>query len=218
MRVEDGYYHYTANITGLSQNTRYYYKIPNFMDAQTSFKTAPNSSSASFKFLLYGDSREDTKLLGNQHYALVNQIRTQIDINEITFAINTGDLAREHDRVPLWNLHFDAIREVAKSVPYLVSSGNHEWNDDDSWNFDDQPALDIQEFPIGDNPSANIYSLDEVSYSFGFANSFFIFIGLPHAGSNNTEYMNWLEQQLTIGNNSYDFTFVTLHRPPFDDR
>jgi len=218
MRTEDNYYHYIVNITGLSANTKYYYKIPNFAENAIPFRTAPSSPSANFKFLLYGDSREDNNLFDNQHGALIDQVRNQIDVSELAFAINTGDLAREHDRPDLWNFHFNDIKELAKSVPYMVASGNHEWNDDDKWNLEDQPALEIQDFPIGDNPGANVYSLDEVSFSFGYANAFFIFLGYPHIGSNNTEYMNWLEQQLAIGNNSFDFTFVSLHRPPFDDR
>jgi hypothetical protein len=218
IRTEDGYYHYIANITGLSPNTKYYYNIPDFVGGSIPFKTAPNSPTASYKFLPYGDSREANRLFDNQHGALITQLREQIDITELAFAINTGDTAREHDRPGLWNIHFDNVRELAKSVPYFVASGNHEWNNDDNWNFGAQPALDIQDFPIGDNPSANLYTLDEISYSFGYANAFFIFIGYPHGGSNNTEYMNWLEQQLAIGNSSFDFTFVSLHRPPFDDR
>jgi len=218
VRAEDGYYHYTANITGLTPNTKYYYNIPSFYDSASAFKTAPNSQTANFKFLLYGDSREDNKLFDNQHYAIINQIRNQMDITELAFAINTGDTAREHDIPKLWNYHFDAIRDFAKSVPYFVASGNHEWNSGDGLNVDAQPAIDIQDFPIGDNPTADVYSLNEISFSFAYANSFFIFLGYPHAGSNNTAYMTWLEQQLAIGNSSYDFTFVSLHKPPFDDR
>lgn len=218
MRTEDGYYHYTANITGLTANTKYYYNIPNLYEPVSAFKTAPNIKTTSFKFLLYGDSREDNKILDNQHYALLDQLENQMDITELAFAINTGDTAREHNNPKLWNYHFDAIRDIAKSVPYFVASGNHEWNDGDSWNLDNQPALDIQDFPIGNNPAVDVYSLNEISFSFAYANSFFIFLGYPHAGSNNTAYMTWLEQQLAIGNSSYDFTFVSLHKPPFDDR
>ncbi|MFO8017994.1 MAG: metallophosphoesterase family protein [Promethearchaeia archaeon] len=217
-RDYDGYYHYTITLTNLDPDTRYYYQIPKFIDKLSDFKTAPNSTTSSYKFILYGDSRESNRIVGNQHYSLIDQMETELDFNEFSFIINTGDTAREHDEINLWNIHFDAIRDIARNLPYFVASGNHEWNNDDSWNLKDQPALDIQDFPEEDNPSSNIYSLNEVSYSFGFSNSFFIFIGYPHAGSKNTEYINWLEQQLDIGNSSYDFTFVSLHRPPFDDR
>ncbi len=218
IRAHDGYYHYTANITGLSPDTRYYYNIPGFKEAPIPFRTAPDTQASEYKFLLYGDTREDNKLFDNQHIALIEQLKEQIDVSELAFAINTGDTARTHGNVNLWNLHFHAIKDLAKSVPYFVASGNHEWNGGDSWNLNAQPALDIQDFPIGDDPKANVYSLDEVSYTFGYGNAFFIFLGYPHVGSNNSRYLNWLNTQLEIGNNTYDFTFVSLHRPPFDDR
>ena len=43
-------------------------------------------------------------------------------------------------------------------------------------------------------------------------------IGYPHTGRNESVYLNWLNNQLSIGNSSYDFTFVSFHRPPFDNR
>lgn len=218
LRVEDGYYHYSVELSGLTPDTKYFYQIPGFADNPIPFKTAPAGKSAKYKFMLYGDSREDNKIIDNQHIPLTNQLINQMDITELSFAINTGDLARIHDGVNLWNLHFTAIKDFAKTVPYFVASGNHEWNDNDNWNFNDQPALDIQDFPSSNKPSINMYSLDEVSFSFAVGDVFFIFIGYPHAGSGNAEYLAWLEQQLAIGENAYEFTFVSLHRPPFDDR
>lgn len=216
-RPEDGYYHYIVNLTRLSPDSRYYYKIPGFMDSPAAFKTAP-ATQAKFKFLLYGDSREDNRVIDNQHYPLIEQLVNQMDVSELSFAINTGDTARVHDNPKPWNFHFDAIKELSKSVPYFVASGNHEWNTRDNWDFTQQPALDIQDYPIGDDPTSDVYTLDEVSFSFGYGNAFFIFIGYPHAGSDNEEYETWLENQLAIGKTSYEFTFVSLHRPPFDDR
>lgn len=217
-RAYDGYYHYTASITGLSPGTKYYYKIPGFSDLPISFKTAPNNQTAKFKFLLYGDSRVDNILFGNAHTPLINQLLASAHGSDLAFAINTGDTAREHHDANLWNIHFTAIRNLAKSIPYFVASGNHEWNENEPNNLAAQPALDIQDFPMVNDVGANVYSLDEVSFSFAFANSFFIFLGYPHAGHESAEYSSWLDQQLAIGKSNYDFTFVSLHRPPFDDR
>ena len=221
MRQEDGYYHYSVELKGLKPDKRYYYRIPEFMETVGNFKTAPNSTTADFKFLLYGDSREMNGIIANQHLSLVSQMLDSHDLLDFSFVINTGDLAGEHNDVKQWNLHFQAIKDLAKNVPYFVASGNHEWNDGDNWNYEAQPALEIQDFPEKNIVDANIYSLDEISYSFGFSNSFFIFLGYPHVGyefDGEEKYLDWLEDQLAIGNESYDFTFVSLHRPPFDDR
>jgi len=218
LRSYDDHYHYTVTVTGLKPDTRYYYGIPDLAKGPIPFNTAPNKQSASYKFLLYGDSKEYNRIYNNQHIPLINQIKRKIDFTELAFVVHTGDTADDHDKSKLWNFHFYAIKELAQSVPYFVASGNHEWNDKDPQNLDDQPALDIQEFPTEDIPAANIYSLNEASYSFGYANAFFVFLGYGHVGFNDAEYLNWLEQQLAIGNSSYDFTFVAFHRSPFDDR
>ncbi|MHA1453911.1 MAG: purple acid phosphatase family protein [Promethearchaeota archaeon] len=218
IRAEDGYFHYTTTITNLEANTTYYYGIPGFSPEITGFRTAPDSTLGRYKFILYGDSREPDMMFGNQHIPLVNQILNEHDPIDISFVLNTGDTAGSHDDIEQWNLHFHAIHDVAKSVPYFVASGNHEWNGGEPWySTENQPAIDIQEFPTVDIPNT-MYSLNETSYAFGYANAYFIMIGEPHAGKNNSVYLNWLNNQLAVGNSTYDFTFVSLHRPPFDNR
>lgn len=215
---EDGYYHYTTTITNLLPDSIYYYRIPGFSSSVNPFKTAPISNSSSYKFILYGDSREENMLIGNQHIPLVDQMLQNHDPLDISFVINTGDTSQSHDNINQWNLHFYAIHDLAKSVPYFVASGNHEWNTDELWNStENQPALDIQEFPSTEIPNVTS-SLNESSYAFGYSNAYFIMIGYPHAGRNESMYLNWLNSQLAVGNSSYDFTFVSLHRPPFDNR
>ncbi len=60
--------------------------------------------------------------------------------------------------------------------------------------------------------------MNETSFAFGYGAAYFIFLGYPHAGSNDTAVISWLENQIAIGNSSYRFTFVSFHRPPFDRR
>ncbi|MHA1731969.1 MAG: purple acid phosphatase family protein [Promethearchaeota archaeon] len=218
-RDDDGYYHYIATITGLSPGRRYYYRVPGVMDAQAAFKTAPDSATGNFTFILYGDSRETQKIGDNQHIALVEQILKRVDVSTISFVVNTGDTAYAHDHVRSWNLHFLAIRGLATRAPYFVASGNHEWNTGNPQDQVGQPANLIQEFPAEDRPSEDIGGLNETSFAFGYGCAYFIFIGYPHEGHLGYDAVNqWLNQQLAIGNSSYKFTFVSFHRPPFDRR
>ncbi|MHA1819242.1 MAG: fibronectin type III domain-containing protein [Promethearchaeota archaeon] len=221
MRSYDNYYHYVVYIKNLNPGTRYYYTIPGLQDNAVSFRTAPAKSlntTAKYKFILYGDSRE-TSRLNNQHYQIIKQISRKFNISDIAFVINTGDLALRHDDIAGWNFHFDAIRNLANQVPYFVASGNHEWDTSQPW-YDTahQPAIDIEEYPFKNDSANDVYTLNETSYAFGYGDAYFIFIGYPHLGSNESIYRNWLNEQLKIGNSSYEFTFVSFHRPPFDNR
>ncbi|MHA1339444.1 MAG: purple acid phosphatase family protein [Promethearchaeota archaeon] len=222
-RDYDGFYHYIVNLTGLEPNTRYNYRIGGVTSEVLDFRTAPLEKNASFKFILYGDSREYSKTIDNQHIPLVQQILSEQNLEDILFIANTGDTASSHDDIDSWNLHFYAIKDLASHVPYFVASGNHEWDTSQPW-YDTlhQPAIDIQDFPIGNDVAHDVYSLNETSYAFGLGSTYFIFLGYPHAGSNKTEYLNWVEQQLKIANGTigsgYNFTFIFNHRPPFDRR
>jgi len=222
-REYDGYYHYSVNLTELDANCVYLYRISGFTKDTYSFRTAPEYKDITFKFILYGDTREYSKVFDNQHIQLVQQMIKEQNLTQISFVINTGDLATSYDDIKSWNLHFYAIRDLASKIPYFVASGNHEWNSEVPWyDTSHQPAIDIQDFPSSDDSSHNVYSLNETSYAFGYGNAYFIFLGYPHAGCNKTEYLNWLEYQLKIANGTigdgYNFIFIINHRPPFDRR
>ncbi|GAB4322171.1 MAG: hypothetical protein Kow0069_26750 [Promethearchaeota archaeon] len=217
-RAEDGYYHYSVTLRGLSPGTKYYYRVPGLQTRPASFSTAPSGASAKFKFVLYGDSREYDRVIENEHVELVRTILSTVPADELAFVINTGDLSRTHDFVHGWNLHFLAIRDLASRVPYLVASGNHEWNTASSFDQVDQPANAIQEFPSNDFPAEDVGGLNETSFAFGYGAAYFIFLGYPHAGSDDSAVLQWFEQQLAHANATHEFTFVSLHRPPFDRR
>ena len=140
---------------------------------------------------------------------------------DYAFGINVGDISQDHDDVNSWNLHFLAIKDVANRMPYLVSSGNHEWNGGEPW-WGYQPALDIQDFPISDDPANDVYSRNETSFSYGYGDLFMIFLGAGDVGSRDPDYLDWLETQLKIGNGTigsgYKFIFIIDHYPPYDRR
>lgn len=217
-REDDGYYHYTATLSSLSPGTRYYYRIPGFFNGPASFQTAPSHRTGNFTFLLYGDSRETERVLGNEHIPLIKQAEQNVNVTDLAFTINTGDLSGTHDSVIGWNLHFLAIKPLATHAPYMVASGNHEWNGDSPYDQVDQPANWIQEFPMQDHPAGEIGGLNETSFAFGYGCAYFIFLGEPHTGSAEPAVLDWLEAQLAYGNASYKFTFLSFHRPPFDRR
>ena len=116
-------------------------------------------------------------IFGNQHIPLVNQMLQNHDPLDISFVINTGDTSRTHDNVNQWNLHFYAIHDLVSQSLILWHQGTMNGILRSLWNStENQPALDIQEFPSTEIPNV-ISSLNETSYAFGYANAYFIMIG-----------------------------------------
>ncbi len=219
LREFDLYYHYTVTLTGLEPDTKYYYEIDNFRDPAW-FKTAPDSIYADFSFIAYGDSREPSKNFNNQHIPLVQRMLEMVDLEEVGFVISTGDTTRTHDYIRGWNLHFLAIQDLASRVPYMVAGGNHEWDrsDEISRDWSQQPARLIQEFPHTDTLSGAVASFNNLSYAFGYAGVYMIQIEYPDQWYYEADYLDWLNEQLEIGNSTYQFTIVSFHNPPFDHR
>ncbi len=215
---DDRYFHYSVTLEGLSPGTRYYYRIPDVQEEPAVFRTAPEDRDARFTFIMYGDSREKTTGGTNQHARIIAQINDHYPAGDLAFVLNTGDLVREHNSVRGWDLHFDAIGDLARHTPYLIASGNHDW-DTESADEASQPTNLIHELPAVNRPNEEIAGLRETSYALGYGSVYLIVLGLPHTGQiGDTEVNRWLTEQLSIGAASYRFTFVAFHMPPFDRR
>jgi hypothetical protein len=217
-RRDDRYYHYEITLRDLKPGQRYEYQVTPLQPEPVSFHTAPGEATGSFRFLLYGDSRERRLGPKNQHQDLVEAMQRDHDLSELAFALNTGDLVQTHNSVSSWDVHFEVIRPLASRMPYLVASGNHDWRPDLA-DPSKQYMNRIHAYPDSDHPSEAISGLGETSYAFGYSCAYVIALGVPHVGRTGDGPVNqWLAEQLAIGESGYDFTFVAFHRPPFDRR
>jgi hypothetical protein len=208
-RATTGRYHYNVTITGLTQNTMYYYKIPGFHDQATSFKTAPMST-IPFTFFAYGDTRE-ASLIDSQHASLMNQMVELSSKGTMpAFILNSGDIANSWSDTRSWDIHFQTIKPLAQSVPYFVGTGNHEWNE--AVSDRDNAHVLIHEYP-----STGPNQINETSFAYQYSNAYIIVLGYPHDGTNSRSARAWLESQLAYANasSSIDWIFLTWHRPPF---
>lgn len=215
---DDRYFHYSVTLEGLTPGTRYYYRIPGVQEEPALFRTAPDDRNSKFTFIVYGDSREKTVGATNHHAQIVTQMNDRYPPGEIAFVVNTGDLVREHSAVRGWDLHFNAIADLARHTPYLPMSGNHDWNTDTTQEAA-QPINLIHNLPTADHPAEGIGGLNETSYAIGYGAAYIIVLGYPHTGHIGDSAVNrWFETQLAVGAASYKFTFVFFHLPPFDRR
>lgn len=122
-------------ITGLTPNTKYYYRIDNFNNAIHSFTTAPSEGST-FNFLIVSDLRQNSGDLGclvgtNVPKYMAEKSTAEGDFPE--FSISTGDITSEGDRYSTWKSWFDDISvlgDLSSNAPLIDVVGNHERHND----------------------------------------------------------------------------------------
>lgn len=110
-----------AKITGLQENTRYYYVIGN--QAEHTFHTPPPRGSSGFRVDLEGD------VGSSRSYPLVTGVQALIARDLPSFVLVVGDLsygdrkgAKEVDR------HFNDVMVWSKEAAYMPTWGNHDWD------------------------------------------------------------------------------------------
>ncbi len=213
-------HHHTVTLKGLLPDTKYYYRIPDFLDEPTSFKTAPEQGSRTpFTFLFYGDSREgDPSSPDREHAEIIGLMEEE---KNVRFVLQAGDIANNYNdnHLEQWDYNFFIIRNISKSIPYMPVAGNHDW-----WTKDKVPAtgqdfLNFYELPT-DGPDH-----DETSYYFDCGNVFVLVIGydqqeLAAPENYDSEYVRWVRSTLIDAKSSglYDWIFVMFHKPPFSMR
>jgi len=116
---------FRATLTGLSPNTKYYYRVGDGAHWSTthSFTTA-NLKSDKVKFLVFGDS-QSVPPYSTWQTTIHNAYKANPDAR---FVINVGDLVDVGQNGAHWNAWFDATAGVIDSIPEMPTLGNHETN------------------------------------------------------------------------------------------
>ncbi len=177
-------YHH-ALITGLTPNTRYYYKIiPG--GSLRHFRTFANTDS--FKFIAFGDTRSDSA----NHQRVINRM-THYDFSLLT---HSGDLVSRGYNEWHWQTFFNCEDTVISYKQFLPAIGNHEYP---YWPFETLFAL----------PGNGRY------YSVNYGNAHFVTLNTQEnlSGSQKTWLINDLDN--ANNNSNIDWIIVTLHRPPY---
>jgi hypothetical protein len=119
-------YHHEIEAFGLEPGTKYYYQVvvDSNPSRQGSFTTAP-STSIPFRFLVFGDNRDDRGSTENHQALMFNMIAEGAE-----FLINTGDMVDFGIEMWDWNQQWDNFfsdeRELLNHVPVWPTYGNHE--------------------------------------------------------------------------------------------
>ncbi|MFF9782789.1 purple acid phosphatase family protein [Streptomyces nigrescens] len=128
-------YYLHAALDGLRPGTTYYYGVghegfdpadPRHFSTVGTFSTAPARSEA-FVFTAFGDQGVSYHALANDQLILGQNPSFHLHAGDICYADTDGD-GSEHDAYDarVWDQFLAQTESVAKSVPWMVTTGNHD--------------------------------------------------------------------------------------------
>lgn len=125
-----GYHQFSYTITGLSQDTRTFYKVSTELGTYESFFwTPPDPSATSLIFYAYGDTRSNV----TEHNKIISRILSDMDAHGVrgTFLLHSGDFALYGLEEGYFEKDFfyqdpPDTRTLESIVPIMYAIGNHD--------------------------------------------------------------------------------------------
>ena len=209
-----------AVITGLQENTLYYYRVGN--NAERTFRTPPARGSAGFWI---GEMADVGSSLGYSTVVPTANMIAQDNPNipgddRPRFLLVPGDLTYGDDKgVAHCDQHFNDMMAWSQDAAYMVAWGNHEWDGsaggDDLNNYEGRFVFpNTQTSPgatsaVGNGPGDDWYWFD-------YGNTRFIAYPEPYSGA----WSDWRTKTDVImasAQNDPAITFIITygHRPPW---
>lgn len=131
----DGYRYHCGRITGLTPNTRYYYRVSNSASHSEVFHfrtpMADGTKTGRLRVLVAGDNqtytpeRRHEKLIACAKYKIEQMYGTPIE-DAIDFVITTGDQVDRGIMLHYRDLHFRFNGLISPYLPIMTTVGNHE--------------------------------------------------------------------------------------------
>jgi Calcineurin-like phosphoesterase/Purple acid Phosphatase, N-terminal domain len=124
------YHQFSYTLTGLSPNTRTYYRVStNFGTYESYFWSAPDPSATSLIFYAYGDTRSNPA----EHNVIMTRMQEDMAAHDVqgTFLLHSGDFGhRGLDESILQSQFFyqapPETRTMESRVPIMYAIGNHD--------------------------------------------------------------------------------------------
>lgn len=196
---------FTANLTGLSPNTKYTYRVGNGNNwsDRLSFTTADPKNSK-FKFLVFGDSQSVAG--GSSPYQLWRStVHNAYAANpDAKFMVNVGDLVDVGQSGAHWNAWFAAAEGVIDRIPEMPVVGNHETTGTPARST---PVYWNAQFKLPQNGTAE-FKNQAYSFDYGCAH----FIVLDSQQKLNAQ-KKWLAADLAVSKAIWKIVF--FHKGPY---
>jgi 3',5'-cyclic AMP phosphodiesterase CpdA len=192
--------HHIAELTDLSANSTYYYRI--LVDDMPltdvlSFYTAKDAAHSDFSFVVFGDCGTGDQ---NQINVANQMYRVKPD-----FGLITGDVVYPRGAAEDYEKkYFLPYKDIISSACFFPALGNHDYR-----TANGQPYFDNFILPANNPEKTERY------YSFDYGEAHFICVDSnPRPGSvTERRQLRWLEDDLS--SNHSRWTFVFLHHPPY---
>lgn len=184
-------------LTGLKPNTQYYYRAGDPEGGWSgiySFRTAP-ARVQDFVFTAFGDHGVTRASMEN----LNNIIRIRP-----AFHLLLGDISYANGRQPIWDIYLKMVEPLTRTIPYMLTLGNHE-----------NERIDGER--IGYVATLTRFAMPEKEsyYAFDYCGS--RFIAFNSDDYRNPEQLQWLEETLKSAraDKSVRWIVVFHHHPPY---
>ncbi len=215
----NNYYYHTVKLSGLSPNTKYYYKVTTGTQnsAVCSFKTLPlpgNAATAGghIRFLIMGDNQIKAE---PRFDSLMSAARRKIfqkyggePSDNISLIFNVGDQVDVGTLDHYENVHFGKSKLLSPYLPIQTTVGNHELYGTL------QMTAYYNHFYLDSLKYQNISSGTENYYAYQAGNVLFLSLSTEHSSSNTAQF-NWVQQVVSAANNdaTVDWIITLAHRP-----
>ncbi len=148
--------HYTATISGLSENSTYYYRLgceeKGWWSETGSIRTQDGSDKVTFVNVT--DSQSQTKEQYERAWSKV--METAFKDNDVDFILHTGDNVDNPKNVYQWQWLFDSASSQIMNTYYMTATGNHE----DSQENAIVKKFNLTNLPEQDTTTGAYYSFD----------------------------------------------------------
>lgn len=223
VRLELDQYYLHAALDGLLPGTTYYYGVghegfdptsPGRRSTIESFRTAP-ASPERFVFTAFGDQGVGKAAAANDNVILRQKPAFHLHAGDICYANVNGKGVEQDGYDPaFWDLFLKQNETVTKSVPWMVTTGNHDmeaWYSPDGYGgqlarwslpdngFDPRSAPGVYSFTYG-NVAVVALDANDVSYE--------IPANYGYTGGRQTK---WLDEKLAELRKAKDVDFVVVY-------
>eukprot|EP01084_Bolivina_argentea_P038028 70317_1 len=242
-------YFYTVIVSELNPNTKYYYKFGSndmWSDEHKFITSSVVGSNDEFEFIMYGD-QGGAQISDTNSWNVIRSIQNELDKedNNIRLLLHVGDLSYGVGYGYIWEQWSNMVANIASTIPYMVSVGNHEYDHtspvnnknsngldlsgvagtgyhpnwgnegDDSYGECGAPTYYRYNAPLG-NTSNSIFW-----YSFDVHMVHFIMLSSEHNYTVNSDGYQWLlndlkQANIDKNNNKISWIILNIHRPIYE--